>query len=183
MVTRDEILRYGDTNLSDVLKRLPGVSLGGGAIRFRGLGAGFTQILLNGEPAPPGFQIDNLPPDSIEKIEILRAASAEFSTQAIAGTINIITRKTITNTQREFRITASGDGSDLDRHGLFANLTRSDRVGALSYTVNANLAHGTFEQDGESQMQGSMLKAYRIWKPTPDARLPANLTACFLHRA
>ena len=29
-------------------------------------------------------------PDLIERIEIVRSASAEFSTQAVAGTINII---------------------------------------------------------------------------------------------
>jgi len=40
--------------------------------------------LLNGEPAPPGFAIDSLPPDSI-KIEIVRSAVAEFSGQSIAG--------------------------------------------------------------------------------------------------
>jgi outer membrane receptor for ferrienterochelin and colicins len=31
----------------------------------------------------------------IERIEVLRAASAEFSTQSIAGTINIVLKKAV----------------------------------------------------------------------------------------
>ena len=52
---REEMDKFGDTNVSDVLKRLPGVSMQGNAPRMRGLGAGYTQVLINGDPAPPGF--------------------------------------------------------------------------------------------------------------------------------
>ncbi|MEO6897868.1 MAG: Plug domain-containing protein, partial [Caldimonas sp.] len=51
IIGRDEIDRFGDSTLGDVLKRLPGVTIQGrpgrgGAIRLRGLGNGYTQILL-----------------------------------------------------------------------------------------------------------------------------------------
>lgn len=49
---REELDRFGDTNVLDVLKRLPGLSVQGGEPRMRGLGSGYTLILLNGEPAP-----------------------------------------------------------------------------------------------------------------------------------
>src|SRR5258706_10983902 len=51
IVNHEEINKYGDTNVMDVLKRLPGITVDsgpggrGGAIRMRGLGAGDTQIL------------------------------------------------------------------------------------------------------------------------------------------
>ncbi len=54
IVNSDEITKYGDTNLLEVLKRLPGVTVDsgpggrGGAVRMRGLGSGYTQILVNG---------------------------------------------------------------------------------------------------------------------------------------
>ncbi len=35
---REELDKYGDTNIGDVLKRLPGVNMQGGAPRKRGLG-------------------------------------------------------------------------------------------------------------------------------------------------
>jgi iron complex outermembrane receptor protein len=67
--------------LGEVLKRLPGVTIQGtpgrgGAIRMRGLGSGYTQILLDGQRVPPGFSVDSLTPEQVEKIEILRAPTA-----------------------------------------------------------------------------------------------------------
>ncbi|NBQ47733.1 MAG: Plug domain-containing protein, partial [Sphingobacteriia bacterium] len=47
---REELDRYGDTNTLDVLRRLPGVNVDSGGPRMRGLGAGYTQILINGDP-------------------------------------------------------------------------------------------------------------------------------------
>ena len=84
--------------MGELLKRLPGVTMQGapgrgGAIRMRGLGSGYTQILLDGERVPPGFSLDSLDPEQIERIEILRAPTAETGARAIAGTINIITRE------------------------------------------------------------------------------------------
>lgn len=35
---REELDKYGDTQLSDVLKRLPGINVSGGQLRMRGLG-------------------------------------------------------------------------------------------------------------------------------------------------
>jgi outer membrane receptor for ferrienterochelin and colicins len=98
VVGRDEIERYGDSTVGELLKRLPGVTMQGapgrgGAIRMRGLGGGYTQILLDSERVPPGFSLDSLTPEQIERIEILRAPTAETGTRAIAGTINIITRE------------------------------------------------------------------------------------------
>ena len=55
VVGAEEIKRYGDTQVLDVLKRLPGVTVLGNSIRLRGLGAGYTQILIDGDRPPPGF--------------------------------------------------------------------------------------------------------------------------------
>ena len=110
IVGREEIDRFGDSTLGDVLKRLPGVTIQGrpgrgGAIRMRGLGNGYTQILLDGERVPPGFSLDSLTPDQIERIEILRAPTAETGARAIAGTINIITREGYTQRVNDLRLT------------------------------------------------------------------------------
>ncbi len=56
---------------------------------------------------PPGFSIETLSPDQIERIEIYRSATAEFSTQAIAGTINIVLRKVVSLRRRELKLGAS----------------------------------------------------------------------------
>ena len=143
VVNHDEIVKYGDTSVLDVLKRVPGVTLSGNGgrgseVRMRGLGNGYTQILLNGERAPAGFTLDSLAPDLIERIEVLRAASAEFSTQGIAGTINIVLKKTVKAGQRELKLGFARAGDSL---GPTANLQLSDKAGKLAWSVAANYTH------------------------------------------
>ena len=137
VINQDELMKYGDTNVFDVLKRAPGVTVTGNTIRMRGLGAGYTQILVNGERAPPGFSLDNLAPDQIDRIEIVRAATAEFSMQAIAGTINIVLKKTVAKPQRDLRVNAGG-GRDAS-NGIVAG-TFADKAGNLSYALTGTVA-------------------------------------------
>ncbi|MBR7799056.1 TonB-dependent receptor plug domain-containing protein [Undibacterium fentianense] len=152
VVTQEDIVRYGDTNIGDVLKRLPGVTIGGvqgrgGAIRMRGLGAGYTQIMLNGEPSPPGFSLDSISPDNIERIEVIRAATAELSTQSIAGAINIVLKKAIVTAQRELKLGASEENG---QYGVNASLQLSDKVGKMSYSISGNANYGEFERPDTS---------------------------------
>ena len=149
VVTQEEIAKYGDTSVVDVLKRVPGITVSspngrGGEVRMRGLGAGYTQVLINGERAPAGFSIDSLSPDVIERIEVLRAASAEFSTQSVAGTVNIVLKKVVRAGQREFKIGArTGSGFS----GPTANLQLSDKLGKMSYSVAASVMAEQFSRD------------------------------------
>ena len=120
VIGREEIEKQGDATLGDVLKRLPGVTVQGapgrgGAIRMRGMGSGYTQILLDGERMPPGFSVDSLTPEQVERIEILRAPTAETGARAIAGTINIVLREGQKANPDDLKITRSqehGQGSN-----------------------------------------------------------------------
>jgi outer membrane receptor for ferrienterochelin and colicins len=95
--------------------------------------------------------MDSLAPDVIEGIEVMRAASAEFSTQAVAGTINIVLKKAIKNAQRELKAgIASGNGFI----GPNANLQMSDRAGKLSYSLSTNVFHQRFERNNSAREQG-----------------------------
>ena len=141
VVNHDEIVKFGDTNVLDVLKRLPGITVAGNGargseIRMRGLGSGYTQILIDGEKAPAGFSIDTLAPDTIERIEVMRAATAEFSTQSIAGTINIVLRKAARSAQRELKLRVGCTGNGSITPGI--NLQLSDRIGKLAYSFSFN---------------------------------------------
>jgi outer membrane receptor for ferrienterochelin and colicin len=147
VVNSDEITKYGDTSVLDVLKRVPGITVNssngrGGEIRMRGLGSGYTQILVNGERAPAGFSMESLAPDSIERIEVLRAASAEYSTQSVAGTINIILKRSVKNRLRELKLAAQASSMGW---GPNANLQLSDRDGNFSYSFTANAAQDRWD--------------------------------------
>lgn len=148
VVTQEDIIRYGDTNIGDVLKRLPGVTIGGvqgrgGSIRMRGLGAGYTQIMLNGEPSPPGFSLDSISPDNIERIEVIRSATAELSTQSIAGAINIVLKRAIVTAQREIKVGVQEDGG---KYGANVSLQFSDKLGRMSYSISGNASQGKYER-------------------------------------
>jgi outer membrane receptor protein involved in Fe transport len=158
VVSSEEIQKYGDTSVNDVLKRLPGITVGGaagrsgGEIRMRGLGAGYTQILINGERAPAGFSIDSLAPDVIERIEVLRAASAEFSTQSIAGTINIVLKKALKPAQHELKLTQSRSSTG---SSPAVSLQMSDKNGATSYSFGGNAWRFNYDRTTPSWETGN----------------------------
>lgn len=110
LIGRDELLRHGDTRVVDALQRVPGLTVetrGTAAeIRLGGLGEGYTQVLLNGEPLPRGVSLDSIALDSLERVEIVRGSSVQ-SAQAIAGTINLVTRRPTVRTTREVRLRAA----------------------------------------------------------------------------
>ena len=151
VVGRDEIERYGDTNLGDVLKRLPGVTLQGrpgrgGEIRMRGLGSGYTQVLLDGQRIPPGFSLDTLSPEQIERIEILRAPTAETGARAIAGTINIVTREGFIKPINDLRL---GVAVENGRAQPGVAWTRNEAVGPFIGNVSIS-ASSADREDGST---------------------------------
>jgi outer membrane receptor for ferrienterochelin and colicins len=156
IVNSEEITKYGDTNLLEVLKRLPGVTVDsgpggrGGAVRMRGLGSGYTQILVNGERMPPGFTLDSISPDLIDRIEIVRGATAEFSTQAVAGTINVVLKRALSNQRRELKIGAS---TEHDQPNFTASGQWADKSGNLSYTIPFNAVRFSFVGEGFNEQR------------------------------
>lgn len=92
--------KFEPTSVGDQLKRVPGVSFSSDIGEFdspalRGLGAGFTQVLVNGRPIPGSGNdrtvfVDRIPAEIIDRIEIIRSPTADIDSQGIGGTINII---------------------------------------------------------------------------------------------
>jgi outer membrane receptor for ferrienterochelin and colicins len=143
---REELDKYGDTNVGDVLKRLPGVSMQGNAPRMRGLGAGYTLILINGDPAPPGFQFDQLNPAQVERIEVSRGGTADRSAQAVAGTINIILKDAPRVAQRDLRL---GAGFNAVRPTGSATFTLGERSGGVGYSLPVSVFQWRNINEGE----------------------------------
>lgn len=142
IIGREEIDKFGDANVGEVLRRLPGVTTPGapgrgGPPRMRGLGGGYTQLLIDGQRIPPGFSMESLTPDQIERIEILRAPTAETGARAIAGTINIITREGYTRRLNDLKV---GFGLENGQRTPGVFWTRNDTWGPVIY----NLSAGTF---------------------------------------
>ena len=150
---REELDRNGDTSVSEVLKRLPGVTIGGapgrggGGVRMRGMGNGYTQMLVNGERPPPGFSLESLSPDQVERIEVMRGPVAEHSTQAIAGTINIILREGYQQKDIQLRL---ADNIEQGRHGAHLGLAMPGKLGSLGWMLTGALMQNRPHNEGDT---------------------------------
>ncbi len=145
---REEVEKFGDASMADVLKRLPGITAGDGGVRLRGLGSGYTQVLLNGEPVPPGFQLDQLNPSLVERVEVSKAGSAEHSAQAVAGSINIILKDAPRVSQRDLQLRA---GYNADRPTGGVNFTWSEKEqGGLSIVAPLSVFEWLAHNDSQS---------------------------------
>lgn len=185
IIGREEIERFGDNSLGEVLKRLPGVSTGGrpgrgGEIRMRGMGGGYTQILVNGERMAPGFSLDQLPPDQVERIEILRAPSAEYGARAVAGTINVVLREALQKRLNDWRVGLS------EENGLWMpslGWTRNDKLdengGAYNLSLNTQQVKRSDALDSRAlthNLDGSGDSLLSSHSQTEDERRSLNLS-------
>ena len=112
--------RFEPLTVGDMLKRVPSVTfvsdvLEYDGVRLRGLDSGYTQILINGKRVPGAgldraFFVDRIPAEIVERIEIVRSASADRSGDAVAGALNIVLR----------------DGYSIDGGYIRAGTTRFD---------------------------------------------------------
>ena len=95
--------------LADGLSFTPGVrtenncqSCGFSAVRLNGLPGAYTQILIDGRPVFSAlngvYGLDQIPASMIERTEVVRGGgSVLYGGNAIAGTVNIITRTPVAN--------------------------------------------------------------------------------------
>lgn len=154
IITRDEMLQYGDQSVMDALRRAAGFQLptpgqgprgGGGAsgMRFRG-GAGPT-FLINGEPVQGGPRggmsiIDTITPEMIERIEIVKQPSVAQASVASSAVINILLKEPLDN-----RISGSvkvgyglRNSNQQESENKQINIQADGRDNAWSYSVSAN---------------------------------------------
>ncbi|CAI1507863.1 TonB-dependent siderophore receptor [Serratia fonticola] len=119
-ITAEEIKRHPPArDINELIRTMPGVNLTGNStsgqrgnnrqIDIRGMGPENTLILIDGKPASSRNSVRQgwrgerdtrgdtawVPPDMIERIEVLRGpAAARYGNGAAGGVVNIITKKT-----------------------------------------------------------------------------------------
>ncbi len=190
IVGREEIDKFGDANIGEVLRRLPGVTTPGppgrgGPPRLRGLGNNFTQLLIDGQRVPPGFSLESLSPEQVERIEILRAPTAETGARAIAGTINIITREGFKRRLNDLRL---GFGYENGKLSPGVNWSHNDNAGNLNYTLSASAFRPMRESTNETRTTvtdaatGAPLEDRLNRSVTEDKRVGLNLNGRLLWR-
>lgn len=106
VINREELELTGLTDVGDFIQSLPSMSgspigtttnnggNGSVQINLRGLGAVRTLTLVNGKRVVDGGDYQAIPATMIERVEILKdGSSAVYGADAVAGVVNIITRK------------------------------------------------------------------------------------------
>lgn len=104
VVSSDQIGRFPDANIGDALKRIPSITVNydQGEARFaniRGTEPRLNSITINGERIPSAegeiraVQLDLIPSDVIETIEVNKAVTPDMDADAIGGSVNLITRQ------------------------------------------------------------------------------------------
>lgn len=114
-ISRADIERQGFNSVADILQNLTatgspalsrasplsaGETAGGSYVDMRGLGAQRTLVLINGKRlgmTTSGYQdVSSIPAAAVERMEVLKdGASAIYGSDAMAGVVNIITRRNV----------------------------------------------------------------------------------------
>ena len=106
VIDREVLLAQGITDVGNLLQRMPSMSGspigtttnngGNGSVQIdlRGMGVDRTLTLVNGQRSVDGGDYQTIPANMIERVEILKdGASAVYGADAVAGVVNIITRR------------------------------------------------------------------------------------------
>ncbi len=103
IISSDQVGRFPDANIGDALKRIPGINVqyDQGEARFgniRGTAPQYNSVMINGERIPSAeaedrtVQLDLVPSDMIQAIEVNKAVTPDMDGDAIGGSVNLVTR-------------------------------------------------------------------------------------------
>ena len=146
-LSREEIQKQGVTSVADVLQRIStnGAALnttfnnggdGSSAVSLRNLGAARTLVLLNGRRWSTQLNgvvdLNTIPASIIERVEVLKdGASTIYGSDAIAGVVNIVTRRDYEGAEAGAYLGQFGQGDGNREAYDFSLGVRNDRSSLL----------------------------------------------------
>lgn len=154
IVSTDQVGKFPDANIGDAIKRIPGITMqmDQGEARnviVRGLSPQLNSVTLNGSRIPSAesdnrnVQMDLIPSDMIQTIEVNKAVTPDMDADALGGSINLITK----TSPQGFRLSATaGSGinfiSDkriLNGSFLVGDRSKNDKFGwVVAASINDN---------------------------------------------
>ncbi len=157
-IDRSDIERIGLSDLSDVIRQLPSITgsplstrtnnggNGASLVDIRGLGTNRTLVLINGKRDITGGDFSNIPIAVVERIEVLKeGAAAIYGADAVAGVVNIITRRDFEGAEIQAQYGASFELSENPSASLNPAFGGSDGDNKrISFTFGGNSERGNF---------------------------------------
>ena len=103
VVSADQVGKFPDSNIGDALKRISGINVqyDQGEARFgqvRGTSADLSSVTVNGNRVPSAegdtrnVQLDLIPADMIQTIEVNKVVTPDMDADASGGSINLVTK-------------------------------------------------------------------------------------------
>ena len=137
VVSADQVGKFPDSNIGDALKRISGINVqyDQGEARFgqvRGTSADMSSVTINGNRVPSAegetrnVQLDLIPADMIQTIEVNKVVTPDMDADAIGGSINLVTKN---SPYKRFISATAGTGYNWvsDKMNLNLGFTYGDR--------------------------------------------------------
>lgn len=193
VLSQAQMLRLQATQLSDALKFQAGLRIETDCqtcnytqLRMNGLAGSYAQILLNSRPVFGNliglYGLEQFPTQILDRVEVVRGGgSSLYGTSAIAGTVNLITRKP----QRDgyevhswMQRTASSNEWQTQ-----ANLTRVSVDGKLAITALGGIRkRNSYDHNGDGlsewpELKGGNASLFGVFEPNSRHKIEFNMNA------
>jgi TonB-dependent receptor len=170
----EQIQRFPDLNVSDALRRMPGISTEefrgeATAMYVRGMAPGLNTVTLDGERLATTGTTDRdvaltgISSDLVGAIEVTKAITPDMDADAVGGSINLVANRVVGD-RRVFNVMASGGWHN---HAGIGNPKASIHYGQsrdnLSFSIRGNISRENRRMDdirhfwSEQEFNGSMI--------------------------
>jgi vitamin B12 transporter len=162
LISKEEIERSGSKSLSQLINEQGGIYINGAnsnpgkdkSIYLRGARVEHTLITIDGVPVydatgiGSNFDIRNIPIESVERIEILKGSQGSlYGSDAVAGVINIITKKPANK-----NLSTEGNLS----YGSYKTLRTAIGVSGKNKKIDYRIGYDYFNTEGISEAAGPL---------------------------
>ncbi len=180
--------------ISDGLNFQPGVRVetncqncGFTQVRLNGLEGAYSQILINSRPVFSAlnsvYGLDQIPTNIVERVEVVRSGgSALYGSNAIAGTVNIITKDPVVDAWEIRSNTSLIGGAATDQTYNFNGsvINESLSSGVTFYGMSRNRDSFDANEDGFTelvQLENTVLGAKAFFKPGNNSKVTLDFSA------
>ncbi len=141
VISEEQMQRFPDLNTTEVLQRIPGVTITrdqgeGRYVLIRGTEARLNNVTVNGQMvASPEDEeryvgLDVVGANQFSSIEVTKAITPNMDAEAIGGSVNLVTKSAFDRDERIFNVTLGGGYSRLLGKPLYqGKFSFSDRFG------------------------------------------------------
>ncbi len=196
IVSADQVGKFPDSNIGDALKRINGINVqyDQGEARFgqiRGTSADYTSVSVNGNRLPSAeggtrnVQLDLVPADMVQTIEVSKVITSDMDGDAIGGAINLVTKNS--PFRRVFNATAGvgynvfGNSPQMNFGLTYGDRFFNDKLGLMLSGSYQNSPFGSdnveFEyqdKDGDIQLKEAQVRQYKIRRERHSYSLSAD---------